>query len=224
MHIESCIRLILFLGLLSLTHSRDYYFGEGIGFEIPNHWIPIDEINKKTQSEMKSLSLSLPPQLVEQIQIGRSVLFLIPGEPTLKFNVDIYEATSAYSRILEEYLEDSIRKNLEKRGFEIGEDTDIQTIPVGGVSSTYYSIPCRKDSQNFLLLAALIPCNDLYLYFHILLPVENRNPLTQDFQKLLQSFYGSGPVEVNLELWRFFFQAFLIAFLIVYLKNRSSSS
>ena len=193
--------------------------GEGIGFDIPHNWLIVDGLNGQSKSVIQSVGLSLPAQQMERIKAGNAKLFLIEGSSLGKLNLDIYESTSTYSRVLQEYLEDSIRQNLEKKGFEILEQPQFENYLVAGVPSPYYRFPCSFRSENFVFIGLLIPCYDRFLYFHILLPQDQQKEFERQFMIVLNSFYGSGPVLLEFGFGQFFLQAFLVALLIVFFKK-----
>lgn len=213
--------LALYFCILNSLECQSYYMGEGIGFEMPENWLIIDGANDQSTSILQSLGLSLPAQLTDRITAGRSKLFIVNGLTLNRLNLDIYEASSTYSRVLQDYLEDSIRENLEKKGFTISGPPIFERYSVAGIPSPYYKFSCSLHSQSFIFTGLLIPCYDRFLYFHILLPKDQQIEFERQFHSFLGTFYGSGLVVLEFGFGSFFLQAFFIAFLIVYFKNRS---
>ncbi|MBT3784702.1 hypothetical protein HOF92_06970 [bacterium] len=264
---KTALSTSLFFLFCCVCSSRSYYFGQGVGFEIPDRWIPIEEDSEESKLILKSFSVSLSEKTLEQLRVNRCVVFLIPknkeyarvpvhdqtnfiaegprnreipalagnpGKPNALGNIpstsafllhmDIIPTSSTYSRVLQQYFEEFVSQGLEKKGFLVLPEIETSSRPVEGIPSPFLKIPSEKGGANFLSVASLVPCYDFFLYFNGLLPVEEESLFLEEFNKVLNSFSGSGKVHADLGLWKFFLQAFLIAFLILYFKNRSENS
>ena len=105
-----------------MCSGRNYYLGQGVGFEIPERWVPIEEDSEETKSILNAHLVHLSEKTLEHLRMKRSVVFLIPKSKPIApgkllstsaylLQMDIIPTSSDYSRVLQQYFEEFIRQD-----------------------------------------------------------------------------------------------------------------
>ncbi len=211
--------LCLSMSPLGGAEPRDYYFGEGIGFSIPEAWTVIENHDAVSQKNLKDSGVSLDGDQLERLKDHRSVYFVRPSSAVASLiSVDVLFGSVSYSKLLMDTFMNLSRKYLEKKGYLLLGEKFTTKINIGGVASPTLVLEARFSEARYDYLATLIPAGDRIVVIHGFTTPEDRDWLRQELQVIFDSFNGAKAGNRELDQSLFLLQIMLVILALVFLN------
>jgi hypothetical protein len=215
------LTLYLILSVVLGAEPRNYYYGEGIGFLLPDNWILVENYDSKGLNSLQEFGITLEPDQIGRLKDHRSVYFILPfSEGATLVSMDVLYGSVTYSKLLMDTFVNLSHKHLEKKGYLFQRTEFTTTVNIGGVVSPTLAIETSFLGRRFDYLATLIPASDRIVVVHSFVMPQNREALTRDLKRVFETFSGASAGKEELNQSLFTLQIILVIFALVFLYFR----